>query len=212
MKIVFHSDKKNGITDKDTKKDIEKALDNIKQDDDYVQNVSNPYDSHQVNDDKDTAIATVNYVVNQTALQDSSKKIIDRELDDVKADHNLKIEQTQGGSMNSEVGGSSELVGIVTAFIILLITFGSLIAAGMPIVSALIGLGSSVGIIALLTFIFDIPNFTLTLAVMIGLAVGIDYSLFILFRYKEVRKRGQSLSKLLRQQLVLQVVPLSSPV
>ena len=121
MKIVFHSDKKNGITDKDTKKDIEKALDNIKQDDDYVQNVSNPYDSHQVNDDKDTAIATVNYVVNQTALQDSSKKIIDRELDDVKADHNLKIEQTQGGSMNSEVGGSSELVGIVTAFIILLI-------------------------------------------------------------------------------------------
>ena len=55
MKIVFHSDKKNGITDKDTKKDIEKALDNIKQDDDYVQNVSNPYDSHQVNDDKDTA-------------------------------------------------------------------------------------------------------------------------------------------------------------
>ena len=92
--------------------------------------------------------------------------------------------------MNSEVGGSSELVGIVTAFIILLITFGSLIAAGMPIVSALIGLGSSVGIIALLTFIFDIPNFTLTLAVMIGLAVGIDYSLFILFRYKEVRKRG----------------------
>ena len=123
-------------------------------------------------------------------MQDSSKKIIDRELDDVKADHSLKIEQTQGGSMNSEVGGSSELVGIVTAFIILLITFDSLIAAGMPIVSALIGLGSSVGIIALLTFIFDIPNFTLTLAVMIGLAVGIDYSLFILFRYKDVRKRG----------------------
>ena len=72
MKIVFHSDKKNGITDKDTKK-ILKALDHIKQDDDYVQNVSNPYESHQINDDKDTAIATVNYVVNQTALQDSSK-------------------------------------------------------------------------------------------------------------------------------------------
>ena len=190
MKIVFHSDKKNGITDKDTKKDIEKALDHIKQDDDYVQNVSNPYESHQINDDKDTAIATVNYVVNQTALQDSSKKTIDKELDDVKADHNLQIEQTQGGSMNSEVGGTSEIVGIVTAFIILLITFGSLIAAGMPIVSAIIGLSSSVGIISLLTFVFDIPNFTLTLAVMIGLAVGIDYSLFILFRYKEVRKRG----------------------
>ena len=77
--------------------------------------------------------------------------------------------------MNAEPGGTSEIVGIVVAFVILLI-FGSLIAAGMPIISAIIGLGSSVGIIALLTYIFDIPNFTLTLAVMIGLAVGIDYS------------------------------------
>ena len=57
----------------------------------------------------------------------------------------------------------------------------------MPIISAIIGLGSSVGIIALLTYIFDIPNFTLTL-VMIGL-VGIDYSLFILFRFKELKKK-----------------------
>ena len=91
--------------------------------------------------------------------------------------------------MNAEPGGTSEIVGIVVAFVILLITFGSLIAAGMPIISAIIGLGSSVGIIALLTYIFDIPNFTLTLAVMIGLAVGIDYSLFILFRFKNLRKR-----------------------
>ena len=91
--------------------------------------------------------------------------------------------------MNSEPGGTSEIVGIIVAFVILLITFGSLIAAGMPIISAIIGLGSSVGIIALLTYIFDIPNFTLTLAVMIGLAVGIDYSLFILFRLKNLRKR-----------------------
>ena len=58
----------------------------------------------------------------------------------------------------------------------------------MPIISAIIGLGSSVGIIALLTYIFDIPNFTLTLAVMIGF-VGIDYSLFILFRFKELKKK-----------------------
>ena len=100
----------------------------------------------------------------------------------------MQIEKTQGGAMNAEPGGTSEIVGIVVAFVILLITFGSLIAAGMPIISAIIGLGSSVGIIALLTYIFDIPNFTLTLAVMIGLAVGIDYSLFILFRFKELKK------------------------
>ena len=70
----------------------------------------------------------------------------------------------------------------------LLITFGSVIAAGLPIISALIGLASGVGIISLLTYAFDIPNVTLTLAVMIGLAVGIDYALFILFRYRQVMK------------------------
>lgn len=190
MKIVFHSNREDGLKDKDTKKDIEDALDNIKQKDDYIQNISNPYDSGQVNKDGDTAIANISYVVKQTNMQDSSKKVIDKELQDVKDNHNIQIEKTQGGSMGNEPGGTSEIVGIVVAFVILLITFGSLIAAGMPIISAIIGLGSSVGIIALLTFIFDIPNFTLTLAVMIGLAVGIDYSLFILFRYKELKKQG----------------------
>ena len=57
MKIVFHSNKEDGLKDKTTKKDIEDALDNIKQDDDYIQNISNPYESGQVNSEGDTAIA-----------------------------------------------------------------------------------------------------------------------------------------------------------
>lgn len=189
MQIVIHSDKDKGLTNKDTKEDIENAIDDIKQDDDYVQNISNPYDNGQIDDDENTAIINVNYVTPQTSLPDSSKKVIDDAMSDVKDNHNLQIEKSEQSAMNSEPGGSSEMVGIIVAFIILLITFGSIVAAGMPIVSALIGLGTSVGIISLLTFIFDIPNVTLTLAVMIGLAVGIDYSLFILFRYKEIAKR-----------------------
>ena len=156
MKIVFHSNKNDGLNNKDTKKDIEDALDNIRQNDDYIQNISNPYDSGQVNDEGDTAIANVSYVVPQTGLKDSSKHIIDKELKDVTDNHNVQIEKAQGSSMNAEIGGTSEIVGIVVAFVILLITFGSLIAAGMPIISAIIGLGSSVGIIALLTYIFAV--------------------------------------------------------
>ncbi|WP_256088062.1 MMPL family transporter, partial [Staphylococcus aureus] len=71
-------------------------------------------------------------------------------------------------------------VGIIVAFVVLLITFGSVIAAGLPIISALIGLASGVGIISLLTYAFDIPNVTLTLAVMIGLAVGIIVAFVVL--------------------------------
>ena len=141
MKIVFHSNKNDGLNNKDTKKDIEDALDNIRQNDDYIQNISNPYDSGQVNDEGDTAIANVSYVVPQTGLKDSSKHIIDKELKDVTDNHNVQIEKAQGSSMNAEIGGTSEIVGIVVAFVILLITFGSLIAAGMPIISAIIGLG-----------------------------------------------------------------------
>ena len=89
---------------------------------------------------------------------------------------------------STEIGGSSELIGVIVAFVVLLIMFGSFIAAGMPIISALLGLGTGVGIISLLTYAFDIPNVTLTLAVMIGLAVGIDYALFILFRYRQIVK------------------------
>ncbi|WP_147640686.1 MMPL family transporter [Mammaliicoccus lentus] len=188
MRIVFHSQSENGINDKDTKKDIEKTLDDIKQDDDDILNVSNPYESKQINDDKDTAIADINYVVSQTSLKDSSKNNIMHELNKLEDDHNLQIETTEGTSSDVDIGGMSEVIGVIVAFVILLITFGSLIAAGMPIISAVIGLGSSIGLIGLLTYVFDIPNVTLTLAVMIGLAVGIDYSLFILFRYKEVSK------------------------
>ena len=89
---------------------------------------------------------------------------------------------------STEIGGSSESIGIIVAFVVLFITFGSFIAAGMPIVSAILGLGTGVGIISLLTYAFDIPNITLTLAIMIGLAVGIDYALFILFRYRQIMK------------------------
>src|SRR5699024_12287864 len=72
--------------------------------------------------------------------------------------------------------------------IVLLVTFGSLIAAGMPIFSALLGLGSRIGIIGLLTYTFNIPDVTLALGIMIGLAVGIDYALFIVFRYRNIIK------------------------
>lgn len=108
MKIVFHSNKEDGLKDKTTKKDIEDALDNIKQDDDYIQNISNPYESGQVNSEGDTAIANISYVVPQTSMQDSSKKIVNKELQDIKDNHNIQIEKTTGMSMGSEPGGFSE--------------------------------------------------------------------------------------------------------
>jgi RND superfamily putative drug exporter len=90
------------------------------------------------------------------------------------------IEQTQ-----QEGFGVTTAVGLMAAIVVLLITFGSLIAMGLPIVTALFGLGTGLGLISLFTHVVDTPNFSSELAAMIGLGVGIDYSLFIVTRFRE---------------------------
>ena len=90
------------------------------------------------------------------------------------------IEQTE-----QEGFGFTTAVGLMAAIAVLLITFGSLIAMGLPIVTALFGLGTGLGLIALFTHVVDTPNFSSELAAMIGLGVGIDYSLFIVTRFRE---------------------------
>jgi RND superfamily putative drug exporter len=81
--------------------------------------------------------------------------------------------------------GLSTAVGLLAAIAVLLLTFGSLTAMGLPIVTALFGLGTGLGAIALFTHVVDTPNFSSELAAMIGLGVGIDYALFILTRFRE---------------------------
>jgi len=90
------------------------------------------------------------------------------------------IEQTEQAGF-----GISTAVGLMAAIVVLLFTFGSLIAMGLPIATALAGLGTGLGVIALFTHVVDTPNFSSELAAMIGLGVGIDYALFILTRYRE---------------------------
>jgi putative drug exporter of the RND superfamily len=81
--------------------------------------------------------------------------------------------------------GISTGVGLLAAIIVLLLTFGSVVAMGLPILTALFGLGTGLGVIALFTHVLDTPNFSSELAAMIGLGVGIDYALFILTRFRE---------------------------
>jgi putative drug exporter of the RND superfamily len=90
------------------------------------------------------------------------------------------IEETQ-----QEGFGISTAVGLLAAIVVLLLTFGSLTAMGLPIVTALFGLGTGLGAIVLFTHVVDTPNFSSELAAMIGLGVGIDYALFILTRFRE---------------------------
>ena len=86
---------------------------------------------------------------------------------------------------NESLGMQSELIGITVAAVVLIITFGSLVAAGLPLLTAVVGVAFGLmGVTAATGFTDSINNMTPTLASMIGLAVGIDYALFILSRFR----------------------------
>jgi RND superfamily putative drug exporter len=95
------------------------------------------------------------------------------------------IEQTQNTSF-----GTASAVGLVAAIVVLLVAFGSFLAMGLPIATALLGLGTAFGAIALASHVVKMPDFSSDLAAMIGLGVGIDYSLFVVTRFRENRRRG----------------------
>ncbi len=100
-----------------------------------------------------------------------------------------------------EVGGQalgefeppeSELIGLAFAVVVLILAFGSVLAMGLPIGVALFGVGIGAGIITLLSNVMSVPDFAVTLGAMIGLGVGIDYALFIVTRFREGLKTGQT--------------------
>jgi RND superfamily putative drug exporter len=87
----------------------------------------------------------------------------------------------------------SELIGVGAAIVILILAFGSVLAMGLPIGMALAGIGTGVGLVGILSTFVTMPEFTITLALMIGLGVGIDYALFIVTRYRELFHQGMAM-------------------
>jgi len=104
------------------------------------------------------------------------------------------IQVEAGGIIGSALSPSptekSEVVGLLTAMLVLALTFGSLVAMGLPILTAIFGLSTALAIIGLLTHVFTVPTVGPTLATMIGLGVGIDYSLFMVNKYREHTAHG----------------------
>jgi RND superfamily putative drug exporter len=106
-----------------------------------------------------------------------------------------------GNTLHLEYGGSifgqfsfppSEALGVIAAVVILVLAFGSIIAMGLPIGTALFGLGIGTSVVTLLSHLQEMPDFTSQMVAMIGLGVGIDYALFIVTRYREGLHAGLS--------------------
>lgn len=118
-------------------------------------------------------------------LSDATIAGVQEKIDEARSD-DLTIE-AGGDLVKQEVGeilGVGEIAGLVLALVVLLVTLGSLIAAGMPLVTAIVAVGVSMLGLFSLSQIIELSTTAPTLAVMLGLAVGIDYSLFIINRYR----------------------------
>jgi len=81
--------------------------------------------------------------------------------------------------------GTTDIIGLFAAVIILLVAFGSVLAMGLPIITALFGIGIGISLVSLFSHFISLPDFTTELASMIGIGVGIDYALFIVTRYRQ---------------------------
>ena len=108
------------------------------------------------------------------------------------------LEVEFGGEISigeQKIGGGAELVGLGVAVIVLLVAFGSVVAMGLPLATALIGLGTGLGLITVAEKFLSVPTVAPTLAAMIGLGVGIDYALFIVTRHREHLHRGMTVEE-----------------
>ncbi|WP_119293489.1 MMPL family transporter [Streptomyces sp. YIM 130001] len=149
-----------------------------------VAGVADPFKADAVSKDGTTAYASVTYKVNAMELTDEARDALTRATDDARQ-AGFTVETGGDAVMaEQEIGGSAELIGIGVAAVVLVLTFGSLVAAGMPLLSAIIGVGIGVSGIGALGSVLDLSATTSTLAMMIGLAVAIDYALFIVSRYR----------------------------
>ncbi|MEU9372878.1 MMPL family transporter [Streptomyces sp. NPDC048255] len=155
-----------------------------------VVSVTDPYQAGAISKDSTTAYAVVKYKVAATELTDKEHEALTQAFDKAR-DTGLTVEAGGDAIKIDAAMGGAEGIGILVSAIVLLITFGSMIAAGMPLLTALIGIGVGISGITALGSTLGLSATTSTLAMMIGLAVGIDYALFIISRYRSEITEGR---------------------
>jgi putative drug exporter of the RND superfamily len=154
----------------------------------HVTSVVSPYAVGQnaISRDGTIAFATVNFDERANAVP---KAAVENVITTAESARSATLDVQLGGQAVEQAQqaslGFATVVGILAAIVILLISFGSFTAMGLPIATALLGLGAGIGVINLASHVIDMPSFATELALMIGLGVGVDYALFIVTRFRE---------------------------
>jgi len=199
-RIVFKAE--NGTTIVDQKTEIESLLADVAKVDGISQVVSPFLSSTFISESGDIAYAQVQLGGSVGSIEDGTITAVN---DAVKAaDSDTLQVEIAGDLINQKPGeivGVGEIAGVGIALIVLLVTLGSLIAAGMPLLTALLGIGVSMAGLFSLSQVVEISSTTPVLAVMLGLAVGIDYALFITNKYRSYLLLGYDYEDALKRAL-----------
>jgi RND superfamily putative drug exporter len=143
---------------------------------------------------KDGTVAKADVVV-KTNDGEANKEDLKSVFATIKKANTASLEVGVSGRVFDFVGGdppkSAEAIGIAVALVIMALMFGAVVAAGLPIITAVFGLATGLAAVTLFTGFADIPTFAPTLASLIGLGVGIDYSLFVINRFKVAIDSGR---------------------
>lgn len=187
-RIVFQAPPGEQLTTPDNAAAVKNVLGRVSSAPD-VATVSDPFVAKAISADGRTGYAQVSYDVTAQEMTPEAKEAM---VDAVAPGRTAGLTVEYGGdAMQAQDEQSmAEVIGIGVAAVVLLITFGSLIAAGLPLLSAIVGIGIGATAITAATGFIDIGSGTPILAVMIGLAVSIDYALFIMSRYRHELATG----------------------
>lgn len=190
-RIVFASHDGTKITDNE--ETITELLTEV-EDTDGVTRVVGPFDQASfLSSDGTIAYAQVQLKSAQGSTSKETLSDVEQAVEDARSDQlQVEIAGDLVDQAPGEILGVGELAGVLIALIVLVITLGSLVAAGMPILTALIGVGASMAGLFAMSQLFTINATTPVLAIMLGLAVGIDYALFIINKYRTCLLEGYS--------------------
>ncbi|MFE3855932.1 MMPL family transporter [Streptomyces griseorubiginosus] len=188
-RLVFQAPDGQRVTAQRNKAAVDDALGSL-DNGEQVASASDPYETGAVSEDGTIAYSTITYTADAVDLTAQTKTALENAASRAR-DAGLTVE-IGGSALDAEeaMGGTTELVGVVVAAVVLVLALGSLVAAGLSLLTAFVGVAVAFGLVSALAAPLGLTSTVAILTLMLGLAVGIDYALFITSRFRDERARG----------------------
>ncbi|MFD9072590.1 MMPL family transporter [Streptomyces lasiicapitis] len=188
-RLVFQAPDGQRVTARENKEAVKDTLGSL-DGGDQVASATDPYKTGAVSKDGSIAYSTITYTEDSVDLTESTKSALEDAASKAR-DTGLTVE-IGGSALEAEEapGGTTEIIGVVVAAVVLVLTLGSLVAAGLSLLTAFVGVAIAFGLVSALAVPLGLTDTVAILALMLGLAVGIDYALFITSRFRDERAQG----------------------